>query len=479
MNKILLDNKKYYYLFSSLIFLTIMFVITEVGVNLNLYSFLTPYKITLLIGALLFLIVFIKNPKNTFSYSVDSLKNQLRECKFLIFFIILYLIVDLVNVLRANNKSIAITKYVTIVSMMAIVFLYLLYLNKSTKEDKVNVLLMFIGAPSIVVAVYTWIYMIIFKTTYYARRLSLIQDYNKYSVVLLFSFIALIYLIFRTVKSLGKRNILLFLTTTFCSSSIHLTASRRSSKMMNVILIVLVLYTLLDTYLKVSSNNKNKSLKKVSLPLETLKVIFFVIITYIATIFIITSYNYLTTERITEATQSATGLGIAVNKGAEEVLSDDKSLDKRGKIWEIAVNSYKNYPTVNKIIGKGGSAQVEIFNEPENKKIMDKEYWKDLPENTLDPHNFLFVDLLNGGILQAGITILCMLSILFLLFKLVKKSLVDAFFIFLLSIMTLGDIAISSRFGMFDNKFIWMILIILITVFNSIRNKDKNQTTTE
>lgn len=54
MKQNLLDNKKYFYLFSSLILLTIMFVITEVGLNLKIYSFFTPYKVTLLIAGLMF-----------------------------------------------------------------------------------------------------------------------------------------------------------------------------------------------------------------------------------------------------------------------------------------------------------------------------------------------------------------------------------------------------------------------------------------
>lgn len=472
MKQNLLNNKKYFYLFSSLILLTIMFVITEVGLNLKLYSFLTPYKVTLLIAGVMFLVAFLKNPKNIFLYSVDSIKNQLKETKVLVIFIAIYIIFDLISMIHTNNRNLALVKYVTIISMLATIFLYIIYLNKNSNSDKVNILLVFLGTPSIVVSIYTWIYFFIHKYTYYARRLSLIQDYNKFSMLLFFSFIAVIYLIFRVVNNLNKRNLLLALTTVLCSSTIHLTASRRTSKMMNVILILFCLYGIYDTYIKLSKKNNSKPSKSI-LRKSLGKFFVAILVTFILSNFIIYTFNYVTTERVEKATQSDNGDSIPINRGVEDILEDSQALDKRSTIWKIAIKSYRDYPLVNKIIGKGGSAHLDVYNQPENQKILNERvYWKVLPDNTVDPHNFLLVDLLNGGIILVGVTLLCMLTILVLLFKVFKKSIVDAYFIFVFSISTLGDIFISSRNGMFDNKFIWIILILLITVFNSLRNEN-------
>lgn len=414
----------------------------------------------------------LKNPKNTFFYSVDSVKNQLKETKVLIIFIAIYIIFDLISLVHTNNKSVALVKYVTIISMLATIFLYILYLNKNSNSDKLNTLLVFLGTPAIVVSIYTWIYFFIHGYTYYARRLSLIQDYNKFSMLLFFSFIAVIYLIFRVVNSLNKRNLLLAITTILCSSTIHLTASRRTSKMMNVVLILFCLYGIYDTYVKLKIKNNSKPSKKfLKKPLG--KFFITVIITLILSNFIIYTFNYVTTERVEKATQSDDADSIPINRGVEDILEDSQALDKRSTIWEIAIKSYKDYPLKNKIIGKGGSAHLDIYNQPENQEVLNKRvYWKVLPDNTVDPHNFLLVDLLNGGIFLVGVTLICMLTILVLLFKIFRKSIVDAFFIFIFSISTLGDIFISSRNGMFDNKFIWIILILIITVFNSLRHKN-------
>lgn len=468
MTNDIFNNKKYFHLFSSLILLTIMFVLTETGINLNIYSFLTPYKITLLIAGIMYLILLFSKPKDTFSYTINSIKIQLKEVKVVVILIASYIAFDLISFVHTNNKSASLIKYVTIISMLAITFLYILYLNKSDNEDNMNILLLFLSLPSVTVIIYTWSYLLINKTTYYSRRLSLIQDYNKFSMLILFSFIALVYLIFRTIQNLKKRNLLLVVTLAISTATIHLTASRRTARMMEVILILFYIYGVYDIYLK-KKTSKIKSMANV--------VFKFLLSMFIASLlsgFIVFSYNYLTSERVEKATQSEQGVGFDINRDGEEVLHDEAALNKRKEIWKMAVDAYKDYPLINKIIGKGGSAHLDTYNTPENMKMLsNKIYWKDLPANTVDPHNFLLVDLLNGGIVLVLITVSALISILILLFKLFKKSFIDGYFILIFSITVLGDIAISSRNGIFDNKFIWLILIILITAFNTIRNKEK------
>jgi len=279
-------------------------------------------------------------------------------------------------------------------------------------------------------------------------------------------------LIFRISKNLNKRNLALAISSIICTPTIFLTLSRRTTKMMSVVLILFCLYGVFDTYIKLKNKESGKIDKKFYLK-SLIKLGITILITFLISNFIVFSYEYLTTERTTKITQDQTGDGLVVNRGADDILTDEHSMEKRTVIWKIAKNSYKEYPTLNKIIGKGASSNLDIYNQPENKAILDRIYWKNLAPNTVDPHNFLLVDLLNGGIILLGITMLCMLSILVYLFKLIKRSFVDVFFIFTLSIVILGDIMTSSRFGIFDNKFIWIILILLITVFNSLRNKDK------
>lgn len=469
------SNRKYFHLFASLILLTIMFVLTETGINLNIYGFLTPYKITLLLAAIMFLGVFLKKPKLTLDYTFRSIKSQLKEVKILVILIASYIVFDLISFFHTTNKSVALVKYVTIISMLAIVFLYILYLNNSKETDNMNTLLVFLSVPSVTVIVYTWVYLFINKTTYYSRRLSLIQDYNKFSILLLFSFIALVFLIFRTVENLNKRNLFFAISLIICTSTIHLTASRRTARMMNILLILFYLYSIYDIYQK-TSTKKNTSNKKNDFAKAITKFLVSIFIASLLSSFIVFTYNYLTSERVEKATQSEDGVGFDINRGSEEVLQDEEALNKRTTIWKMALNSYLEYPVINKIIGGGSSAHLDVYNEPENMKILSSEvYWKDLPDNTVDPHNFLLVDLLNGGIVLVLITLSCMVTILVLLFKLFKKSIIDTFFILIFSITILGDIAISSRNGIFDNKFIWLILILLITAFNTARNKKDDE----
>lgn len=459
MNRTLFENKNFIFIFSSMLLLTIFFTLGETGAEMPIYSFLTPYKITLLVTGILFLIALGKTPKETFYYCIESIKKGTKPLSFTMVMIVLYILYDLISLSYTNNIHISLLKYVTIVSMLAVVFFGLLLLNSSSFKHTLDWTLTFISGSSLVLLVYAWTYEVIFDSTIYARRLSLLIDYNKFSMALFFGFISTLYLITRKVKNVDKRNIFSFIATVLYFSTIHLTASRRTSRMMNVVILVLGLVFLVSIYVNAK---RNKSYDNRNFLMSVMKFILGGIISYLLIVLVISGYSYLTTERILSATKGQTGEGVSVDKGTEEVLDDLKTLDKREVIWTLALRSYREYPTLNKIIGKGASAHFDIYNEKKNHEIINKKYWKEVPENTLDPHNFALVDLLDGGIIKVTITLLMLVSIPIYLFKIRKKHFYDSLFIFLLAVTVLGDMSISSRYGILDNKMVWLILLLLL-----------------
>lgn len=458
MKKNLFENKKFIFVYSSLVLLSILFVVGEIGSNMQIRGFVTPYKITLLLAGVLFLVSFFTNPKNNLNYILNALRESVKPLSFLVVMIAIYIIFDIISFTYTNNVHISMWKYVTIVSMLAILFLSILMIHSPVFKNALNWILAFISGASIVLLVYVWIYEFIFGTTIYVRRLSLLIDYNKFSMTLFFGFLSSMFLASRVIKNIKVKNITMFITTALYYSTIHLTASRRTSRMMNIIIIILFIAFLVDSYKTSGDKKKNVSFYVIGS-----------ILTYLMTVLIISSYSFITTEKILSATTGQGGEGLSVDKGTSEVLDDLHTLDKRELIWTLAINSYKDYPLKNKIIGKGSSAHFDIYNEKENSEIINMKYWKKIPENTLDPHNFILVDLLDGGIIKVLITLLMLLSIPGYLFKIRKKVPYDTLFIFLIALTVLGDISISSRYGILDNKMVWLILLMLFALY-----KDNN-----
>lgn len=468
MNNILLNNNEYFKIYSNLLFVTIILILSEIGLGISFGEF-EMYKILDYILIFLIFISILKNPINMTKYIGNSLKNQLNGYKFLIFLIIIHLTYGLISFKYTKNISIGILKYEPILYILIMIFMYLLYLNKleDNSDFKINYLLVFLGLPFVVVTIYTWIYFFIYKQTYYGRRLSLIKDYNDFGIFLLFSFVCLVYLIFRKIENIKIRNLILYFLITVGYSTIHLTSSRRSYRMLNIIVILFFLYSLYEI---LSKNIVKKKINKKTI-IKLFGNIFILLLTtglvIVSCKFIIFSYNYTTEKYNSKLTENKYGNGIKINRDVELILKDPEAFGKREFLWKMAIDTYFNYTNKEKIIGKGASAQVDIYNEPENKAKRDKEYGVVIADNTSHPHNFLLTELLNGGIILLSITLMILITVLILLIKILKKSPVDSCFIFILSSITFGDLFVDGRHGLLGSPYFWISLIVLISVNNS------------
>lgn len=525
MSNNLLENKSIYQLYKRLFFLTVFFVIAEIGANMNIVSFITPYKIFLGLLIVLYLVGLIIDFKGVFSYTTNSLIESLRPIKFVVIFIILYIAFDLISLFYTTNVRLAITKYVTIISMSVIIFFTTLYVSDTKvdkKKDKASSLLLIFGLTSLALSIYTIGYLLIFKTTYFSRRLSLIEDYNKYSFVLLFGFLAMLYYLFRVFDDSKKRNVYTALMSILSIPVIHLSGSRRATKMMNVVIFIVFIFGFYSLVERYSDKDIRKKLK-FYLPIDFILiglitvakkfkptvnpwVIYLVVLAifliktfmilkkfdfndlkkrcknYIITwaiiafgsMFIISSFNFVTTVKADLLMNNNKEISQHIDsRSVEAILDDEKALDKRTVIWKIAIDEIKNQPMKNKLIGGGASNHFDIYNKPENKAIMEKVYWKVIPDNLLDPHNFILVDLLNGGLVKTAFALLSLLSALVYIIKLNKKSTLDAFFLFIICVTLFGDLMIGAKEGMLDNKFLWAIFMLMIAVFNEFKDIDK------
>lgn len=250
-------------------------------------------------------------------------------------------------------------------------------------------------------------------------------------------------------------------------STIHLTSSRRSYRMLNIIVILFFIYSLYEI---LSKNIVKKKINKKTI-IKLFGNIFILLLTTVLVIisckFIIFSYNYTTEKYNSKLTENKYGNGIKINRDVELILKDPEAFGKREFLWKMAIDTYFNYTNKEKVIGKGASAQVDIYNEPENKAKRDKEYGVVIADNTSHPHNFLLTELLNGGIILLSITLMILITVLILLIKILKKSPVDSCFIFILSSITFGDLFVDGRHGLLGSPYFWISLIVLISVNNS------------
>lgn len=447
--------RKFETLYEQLLLLSIFFVLTEIALHMPMVSIVTPYKITL---GLLCLLVFVqmirrKMPfvREFFGTILQSLKT-IRPVKIPV---ALYLIFDIVSLAYTDDVGFALTKYVTILSMLAILLFTAYYIPAIFPDvsirKKVQRLLLTIGLSAIAATAYAYIYHTIFDQTFYARRLSMIEDYNQFSIVIIFGYFVLLLFLRRSFYPKKSWFFWLVASSAFCISAVTLSGSRRSYMMMLACLLIPIIY---ETICFLLPKPQPKQLLRLLASLVLIGAIY----TGITKV-----YNDTTTERYEEMTEENQDIINMIGaKPVEEILTDEQALGKREIIWQIAIDGFKDFSLTEKLFGAGGSYASDVYDTPETKPIIEKMYWKQLPNQFMNPHNFILVDLLNGGIVKTIFMIASLIGALYCLLKNIKKQSTELIYTAIAAAISLGNIFVSSKFGYLNDKFVWTALILVL-----------------
>lgn len=472
----------FYILLKSTLFLTLAFIILEIGADiktiqeilpsLNL-DFLVPIKIStfcLTLSCIIYLIGLPLRENRKIFNPYRALKSTMPPIKNIIFFILLYLAFDLMSLSYTNYPNLALPKYFTSISMAILLILSSVYINTKDGDNKTNVFLIIFAISSLLLAVSAFLYFFIKGETYFTRRLSLINNYNKFAFSIIFGFYSALYYLFRSNTEYRKRNLAILIISVICISAIYLSGSRRCHFMLKLTLPVIYLYGFIDVLLFYKDDLKNNFT-------HLMEYIISISLIFLLTIGIIWMYNSKTTKYSEKLAKENPGIeNLIASRDVNTILKDENSMDKRDTLWRIARESFQNFDTQQeKIIGRGASYHFEIYDFEENKNLIEDMYQRKLGTLDTHPHNFLFVDLLDGGYAKVCITLLMLLSALIFIFKLLKISTVDTIFLLIFSIILLGDMFLEVRNGILDYKFLWLMLLLFISISHefNIFNKRK------
>lgn len=440
--------------YERLLFLSLFFVLTEMAMHMPLFSLITPYKIAmLLLLGLTALRVFLEGTPflRRFVHTVMTGLSRLRR---VLVPIALYLAFDIVSLLWTNARGYAVTKYVTILSMLFLLVMTVYYvygvLPKTDAKTKLNRLLFVIAMTAVATCVYSWGYHLFHGQTWYTRRLSMLEDYNQFSIVIIFGyFMGLLWLKRRFAHSPWLYPMMAALSA-LCIPVVILSGSRRSYMLMQICLLIPILPEIVSLL-----RQKNRG--------AILRFAASVGAAVVLTFAISSAYNHVTTrayEKMVEENEDI--ISIIGQKAVEEILSDETALSKREVIWRMALATYKEFPLWKKALGGGGSEAADLYDRPVNAPIIEKMYWRELPPRMLDPHNFLLVELVNGGIVKLGLVLWLLLQTLVMLIRSFHRAPIFVIALFAVSIVALGNIFVSSKFGILNDKFVWTILILLL-----------------
>lgn len=446
--------KKFDTLYEQLLLLSLFFVIVEIALHMPMITIITPYKITLGLLGLLIVGKMIVGGKSFIHHFFSSIGKALKPIRLAIIPTFLYLAFDVISLFYTKDIPFALTKYVTILSMLAILLCTAYYLvgvhGDVPVRKKVQRILLTIGVTAIATAVYAYVYHTIFHQTFYARRLSMIEDYNQFSIVVIFSYFILLLFLRREYRPKKIYYFWLVLCSALSISAVTLSGSRRSYLMMLACLFIPVIYECISYFQEKNKRGFVRFLASIVLIVGIYSGITFM-------------YNKTTTERYEALTEENEDIiNIIGAKPVEEILTDEQALGKREVIWGLAIDAYKNLPTLNKIIGGGGSYASDLYDTPHTKPIIEKMYWKELPDQYMNPHNFILVDLLTGGIVKTVLTLATILGALICLLRNRKEQHAELVYIFIAAAIALGNIFVSSKYGLFNDKFVWTVLILVM-----------------
>ena len=277
------------------------------------------------------------------------------------------------------------------------------------------------------------------RFSFYARRLSLRLDYNMFSQVVLMGLAAGLLLF----ENICRKKIFLCL---LCAPVIALSSSRRNTVFMTALLAGQVG---MELWQEKTHRKKLSCLGQWAALAAGIVVI------------CLTGQSLLNQRTDILLEQGERGESFSAGAALERYLPEQKeSPSKRRAIWKAAAKSFSDADTLDQFFGQGFGSDLELYKNTSNQELLSLYDREAL--NHLSAHSFLLADLINTGILGAGLGLLLWgLLGLKLLYCLFSRPVSEGMFLgFLYGTVFLCNL-ISNRWGFLYDKYFWMMLILL------------------
>lgn len=407
--------------------------------------------------------------------NISSIKELFREMwraancvKGVLICLSLYIVFDLISFTYTSDVRYAATKYIVIFEMLVLLVLWLFYMVIKASKDvgkEIDHLLLALAATEVIISVISILnYWLEFFPLIYHQRLSTYRDYNQFATLILFGYIAGIWLLLRKGIIYWKKYLWIALWSFYSLSVLYLVSSRRTFLIMMVVTAVWWIYLAVTDILLCKEAQKWK--KFIILLILSVGV-------YFISTFVCEGVQALFQERYE---QSETTLKENSADDNMDTIASGDFMNKRVYIWEIAMDELRNFEPGELLIGKGSSYQSDIYDMESNRdSLADIYHLKEKPdEHWMFPHNFLLSDMLSGGIIKTLLSMSIIICIAVYLLQPGKLHFREFLFLLLLFGVVYLNAFISYQFGYAGDKNYWLVLIIFwLTRYQSADMKEK------
>ncbi|MFR7477994.1 MAG: hypothetical protein ACLUUJ_03930 [Acutalibacteraceae bacterium] len=154
-----------------------------------------------------------------------------------------------------------------------------------------------------------------------------------------------------------------------------------------------------------------------------------------------------------------------------ESLPGGQAAHKRLLIWRAAIRAYGNGSLWEKAVGHGADYPQTLYDEAWGEDVRESYGSLELPAGSLNPHNFLLTELLAGGIVRLIIAVGLWGCLVGHAWRTTRKG---PLFLLLLWGIVGGTLCLSAPVGFIGSRLFWSAWIL--TLFGSKKKKEAEQT---
>ncbi len=140
-----------------------------------------------------------------------------------------------------------------------------------------------------------------------------------------------------------------------------------------------------------------------------------------------------------------------------ESLPDGQAAHKRLLIWKAAIKAYWNSSLWEKAVGQGADYPQALYDETWGEEVRESYGSLVLPAGSLNPHNFLLTELLAGGMVRLIAAFVLWFSLIRHAWQSVKKG---RLFLVLLWGIVGGTLCLSAPVGFIGSRLFWIAWIL-------------------
>lgn len=426
----------------------------------------------------------------------QNVMQMLRASKWNVFALAGYLLMGIATLFYAQTLHYALAKYIVVVQMLffGVCFFYYVSVHKKGYTTALKAIYVNIGLSAAFSAIWGMIEYFFFTVDKYPPVVSPINDYNQYSTILLIGLVSMAFFVIKSQLPPVKKYFIAGAVGCAVIPSVVVSGSRRSYVILLFIAALLLLYALGFELFRFT---KRKTTKR-----QLLSGICGVLICAVC---ICSGSSLLKNVVVSNSGKPVGGISAGSNNNtsdptspppsdpsapsvpsepltpesslAPDRLSNGFDFGKRITIWRIAVQELQQYNVQSLLFGQGASHSSDIYDDLNNPLVKQLHasygYNNVTPaeKNWMNAHNLFLQDVLDGGLVLLFLQIAMILSAAVYTIKIMRVDFTRGLVLGLLYCILLVTLCLSSASGIISNKFFWLITMLQMTEYFTIKGE--------